>query len=140
MSFPSGLNCAEETVPACFNASVSGWPVRASQTRAVWSRDAATIRLPSGLNCADSTPPTGTQTSCVDAFRLGTELRRLPPAAVVLQRLRHRLTSQCVPNAGRVLRNRDDVLSIGTELGRCHNAAVFQRPREWLTGLSIPHA
>ena len=52
---PSGLNAAWFTVFSCFMGGAMGCPVEASQTRAVASKLAVTIRRPSGLNAACNT-------------------------------------------------------------------------------------
>src|SRR5271154_3441251 len=58
MRLLSGLNAALLTAPSWpSSGSPIGWPVAASQTRAVLSEDAVTMRLPSGLNAALLTAP-----------------------------------------------------------------------------------
>jgi hypothetical protein len=51
---PSGLNDANST--GC-RGGPRGWPVAASQSRAVPSKEAVSTRRPSGLNDAELTPP-----------------------------------------------------------------------------------
>jgi hypothetical protein len=49
MRDPSGLKAAEYTLPVWSLSTTISLPVAASQTRAVWSPDAVTMRDPSGL-------------------------------------------------------------------------------------------
>ena len=51
--FPFGLNSAAQTASLLCIGSPLGFPLAASQSRAVPSFEAVTIRLPSGLNCAE---------------------------------------------------------------------------------------
>ena len=57
MRVPSALNVAETTSPKCWSGALTGYPVRASQTRAVSSYDAVTTRVPSGLKVAEARGP-----------------------------------------------------------------------------------
>ena len=57
---PSGLNSAQVTGASCFSGGVSSCDLAASQSRAVPSKEAVTIRVPSGLSLATaSSEPSG---------------------------------------------------------------------------------
>ena len=49
---PSAVNATLYTVSSCPARVAISFPVAASQTRAVWSSDAVTMRVPLGLNTA----------------------------------------------------------------------------------------
>jgi hypothetical protein len=55
MRAPSGEKAAEFTESPCPDSIASCAPVRASQMRAVLSRDAVTTRVPSGEKAAEKT-------------------------------------------------------------------------------------
>jgi len=54
---PSGLNATALTQLLWASGGVTGVPLRASHTRAVWSSLAVASRVPSGLNATAKTPP-----------------------------------------------------------------------------------
>ena len=68
MRDPSGLKAAERTSPSWPPRTATALPVTASQTRAVLSSDAVTMRAPSGLKAAE------------DAFLISRRSRKLGTA------------------------------------------------------------
>ena len=139
-----------------------GLPVAASQSRAVPSEDAVTMRLPSGLNfalfkefalmtferVADGLAGSGVpkprrsvERRSDDTVSVRTERRAPHFVLMTFQRLADRLAGRRIPDLRRpVIRSSDDLLAIGAEDGADHSAIMAnKRLADRLAGVRVPN-